>query len=89
MVPKCLGRVGISQKAAAADLGVTESALSKQLAGLEHLSFARMRNLPPEFWRELIALIADFHGICLNGTQQDTEDAQIGRCLREAVRRCR
>ncbi len=57
LVGRALGRAGLSQKAAAIDLGITPQALSKQLAGAEHLSFWRMFNLPPEFWRELVALI--------------------------------
>lgn len=90
LVGRAFGRSGLTQKAAAYELGVTESALSKQLAGAEHLSFARMRNLPPEFWHELVLLIVEFHGLTLGAvSQRDLEDAAIGRCVREAVSRCR
>lgn len=89
LVCKSLGRAGLSQKAAAADLGVTESALSKQLAGAEHLSFWRMASLPPEFWRELILQVAEFHDLTIGSTQQDAEDAAVGRLVREVVGRCR
>jgi hypothetical protein len=90
IVSKSLGRAGISQKVAAADLGVTEAALSKQLAGVEHLSFWRMHSLPPEFWHELVLLIIDFHGLTIGAaSQRDIEDAAIGRCVRDAVSRCR
>lgn len=89
LVSKSLGRAGLSQKAAAADLGITESALSKQLSGMEHLSFWRMAGLPPAFWRELILLLVEFHGITIGSTQQDAEDAAVGRLVREVVTRCR
>jgi hypothetical protein len=90
IVSKSLGRAGISQKVAAADLGVTEAALSKQLAGAEHLSFWRMHSLPPEFWHELVLLIVEFHGLTIGAaSQRDLEDAAIGRCVRDAVSRCR
>lgn len=89
IVGKSLGRAGLSQKQAASDLGITESALSKQLAGTEHLSFWRMHALPPEFWRELILLILEFHELTIGSTQRDQDDAAIGRLVREAVTRCR
>lgn len=89
LVGRAFGRSGLTQKVAASELGITESALSKQLAGAEHLSFWRMHSLPVEFWRELIVQIAEFHAITLSGTQQDAEDAAIGRLVRDAVKRCR
>jgi hypothetical protein len=85
LVARALGRAGISQKAAAADLGLTPQALSRQLAGMEHLSFWRMYALSPEFWRELVALICEFHDIAIGQTVQDRTDAEIGRLVREAV----
>lgn len=91
LVARALGKAGVSHKAAAADLAIDPGLFSAQLAGAEgkHLSFGRMRNLSPAFWRELIVLIADFHGLPLGSTQQDVEDAAIGRLVREAVTRCR
>lgn len=91
LVARALGKAGVSHKAAAADLEIDPGLFSAQLSGAEgkHLSFGRMRNLPPAFWRELIVLVADFHEIPIGGTQQDTEDAAIGRLVREAVTRCR
>lgn len=94
MVPTAMSRALRSGKRTAGDLGISEQQFSSQLAydgqdRRDHLSFWRMRNLPPEFWRELIVLIADFHNITIGGTQQDIEDAAIGRCVREAVKRCR
>lgn len=91
LVPRALGKAGVSHKAAAAEMEIDPGLLSAQLGGAagKHLSFGRMGSLPPEFWRELIVLIADFHNITIGGTQQDAEDAAIGRCVREAVKRCR
>lgn len=85
------GKAGMSQKSAASDMGITAQQLSTQMSGREgeHVSFTRMRNLPPEFWRELILLIADFHHITIGGTQQDAEDVKLGRLVREVVTRCR
>jgi hypothetical protein len=86
IVSKSLGRAGLSQKVAAADLGITESALSKQLAGTEHLSFWRMLNLGPDFWSELVDLICEFHELPPRGlTAQDEADRRLGRAFREAV----
>lgn len=87
MVARAFGRASISQKAAAADLGVTPPALSKQLAGGEHLSFWRMQALPPEFWQELIPLIVEYHGLTLGDTPQQRNYAEIGRLVTEAVAR--
>lgn len=89
IIGRALGKSGLSQKRAASELGITEGQFSRQLAGVEHLSFWRMRNLPPEFWRELIVLIAEFHHITIGGTQQDAEDARVGALVREVVQRCR
>jgi hypothetical protein len=86
-VGKSLGRACISQKVAATDLGVTESALSKQLAGAEHLSFWRMRGLPAPFWQELVLLIIDFYGLQIGMSEQDRRDCELGRTMREAVQR--
>lgn len=85
LVARALGRCGVSQKAAAVDMGITPQALSKQLAGAEHLSFWRMHALPPEFWRELVALICEFHDITVGQTVQERTDAEIGRLVREVV----
>jgi hypothetical protein len=72
-------------------MGITPQQFSTQLRGRdgEHLSFTRMRNLSPEFWRELILLILDFHDITVGQTsQQDLDDAAVGRLVREVVGRC-
>jgi len=87
IVPKSLGRAGYSQKAAAADLGITESAFSKQLAGTEHLSLWRMHSLSREFWREFVLLIIDFYDLQIGLCEQDRRDLELGRTLREAVQR--
>lgn len=89
LVPRAFGRSGLTHKRAAAELEMDPALLSRQLAGAQnaHLSFRKMWKLPPEFWRELIVLLAEFHEITLGGTQQDAEDAAIGRLMREAVKR--
>lgn len=84
-----LAKAGIQRKAAAADMELDPSLLTAQLAGKKHLSWLRMGNLPPAFWRELILQIAEFHNITVSGTQQDAEDAAVGRMVREVVGRCR
>lgn len=88
---RACGKAGLSLTAAAGSMLIGLPQLSAQCSAIEdkHLSFRRMRRLPPEFWRELILLIAEFHDITLGGTQQDAEDAAIGRLVREAVNRCR
>lgn len=86
-VGKSLGRAGLSQKAAAADLGITESALSKQLAGTEHLSFWRMCSLPREFWREMVMLIIEFYDLQIGMTEEDRRDCELGRTVRQALER--
>ena len=89
LVPRALGKAGVSHKAAASDLEIDRGLLSAQLSGApnKHLSWRRMWKLSPEFWAEIIPLICDFHGITINGTRQDAEDAAIGRLVREAVSR--
>lgn len=90
-----MAKAQASGKRTASDLDISESQFSSQLAydgtkdHRDHLSFWRMRNLPPEFWRELILLIADFHQITIGASQQDADDAAIGRAFRETVKRCR
>ncbi len=89
LVPRALGRAAVSQKQAAADLGITPSQLSGQLAGRngEHLSFWRMHGLPREFWAEILPLIADYHGLTLGDSPQQRNHAEIGRLVSEAVLR--
>lgn len=92
MVTRALGRAGLSGKSTASDLGISESQFSSQLAydgkdKRDHLSFWRMRDLPPEFWEELLPMIADFYDLTLNGSPREREDAEIGRLLREAMAR--
>jgi hypothetical protein len=91
LVVRALGRAGISHKVAASDMAVDPGLFSAQLSGTpgKHLSWGRMGNLPPAFWRELITLVAEFHGLTVGATPQDAADAQIGRLVREAVTRCR
>lgn len=84
LVGRALGRAGLSQKEAAGRLDVTQSALSKQLSGVEHLSFWRLFHLGPEFWQEMVELIVEFHGLSSPGlSAQDQDDLRIGRAFRE------
>jgi hypothetical protein len=85
-----LAKAGIQRKAAAADMGLDPSLLTAQLTGRKHLSWLRLGSLPPEFWHELVLLIVEFHGLTIGAaSQRDIEDAAIGRCVRDAVSRCR
>lgn len=80
-----MGRAGLSAKAMAGTMGVTEQQLSDQLNGRAnyHLSFWRMQALGPDFWRELVELICEFHGISVGLSAQDEEDRRIGKAYRE------
>src|SRR4051812_48588358 len=75
LITRAAGRRSIPSKNLARDMGISPQQLSTQLSGRdgEHVSFTRMRNLPPEFWQELILLIADFHNITIGTTQRDAE----------------
>lgn len=84
-----LAKAGIQRKAAAADMGLDPSLLTAQLAGKKHLSWLRLGSLPPAFWQELILLLVEFHGLTIGASARDLDDAAIGRCVREAVSRCR
>jgi hypothetical protein len=89
LIDRARARCGLSQKAMASEMGVGTAQLSDQLAGRDgcHLSFWRMHALPPTFWQELLPLIADYHGLTLNGSPQERSDAEVGRLVREAVMR--
>jgi hypothetical protein len=89
LVPRALARAGISQKAAASDLGITQSQLSRQLTSPngEHLSFWRMASLPDAFWHELWLLMSEQRGLSVGLTEQDRRDLELGRAIRESVER--
>lgn len=87
LVTLSIARIGWSQKRTALELGIPESQFSRQLSGVEHLSFWRMGSLPPEFWQELIVLVCDFHEIAVTGCQAERQNAELGRLFREAVER--
>lgn len=91
LVPRALGKIGTAAGTAAGTLGISPQLFSAQCSAVEdkQLSYRRMRKLGPDFWRELILLILDFHDIAIGATPQDQTDAQIGRLVREAVTRCR
>lgn len=83
-------RAGLSQKATASALGISEQQYSNQLAydgdaRRDHISFWRMHKLPPEFWREVIALMCEYHEIVVGHTVQERTDCEIGKLIREAV----
>lgn len=87
LVGRALGRIGWSQKRAAIEIGIPETQFSRQLAGTENLSFWKMRTLPPEFWRELIVLVCEFHDITIGQSTQERIDAENGKLLRELMAR--
>jgi hypothetical protein len=91
LFPLAVAKAGLSMTQAAGKMLIGLPQLSTQCSPEEdkHLSFRRMRRLPPEFWRELILLIVDFHDITIGSSQQDADDAAIGRLVREVVTRCR
>jgi hypothetical protein len=81
---RALGRAGISQKAAALAMGRNEGWLSKALRGLEKLGWSDLGAIDdPQFWQELIALMADFHDAALGNNDQARADAELGRRVRE------
>jgi hypothetical protein len=54
-----LERAGLSQKAAAIEMGISEAQFTRQLRGQEHVSWQRLFKLPVAFWRELIVVMAE------------------------------
>ena len=91
LVVRAFAKAGLTHKAAAITMETDAGLLSAQLSGVpnKHLSFRKMHRLGPEFWRELILLILDFHQITVGASQRDQDDAAIGRAIREVVARCR
>jgi hypothetical protein len=89
LVPRAMGKSGLSHKAMAIDLDMDRGLLSAQLLGApnKHLSFRRMWRLSPDFWRELVLLIIDFYGITLALSDQDRRDLELGRTVRQALER--
>lgn len=63
LVATALDRAEIPVKAAAADMGISESLLHRQLKGKDHLSWQRLNLLPDRFFAELLVLIAQRRGI--------------------------
>lgn len=83
-------RAGLSQKATASALGISEQQYSNQLAydgdaKRDHLSFWRMHQLPPEFWQELIALLIEYHDLVIGQSVEERRDLELGKLFREAV----
>lgn len=85
LVGTALGRARVSQKVAAAEMQIAEPQLSRQLSGVEHLSFWRMKEIPAPFWQELVLLIIEFYDLQIGMTEQDRRDCETGRALRELV----
>lgn len=82
---RALGRAGISQKQAAADMGITAGQLSSQLSGREHLSLWRMKDLPAAFWNELIPMLAEWHDLSFGSNEQARQDSVLGAKVRAVV----
>ncbi len=89
LVPRALGKAGVSHKAAASDLEIDQGLLSAQLSGApnKHFSWRRMHSLPPAFWQELVLLIIDFYDLQIGMTEIDRRDCELGRTIRQALER--
>jgi len=87
IVGTALGRARVSQKVAAAEMQIAEAQLSRQLSGVEHLSFWRMKAIPAPFWQELVLLIIEFYDLQIGMTEQDRRDCELGRTIRHALER--
>jgi predicted DNA-binding transcriptional regulator AlpA len=81
LVTTAAQRAQLSHKALAADLGISESHLSGQLAGApnQHLSLWRMRGLPRSFWQEFVLLLIEFYDLSVGASAQTQRYAEIGR----------
>jgi hypothetical protein len=89
LVARAFGRSGLTHKAAAITMEIDPAQLSAQLAGVpqKHLSFGRLSKLGPDFWREMVELICEFHGIEPPGmTSDDMEALRIGKAQIELHR---
>lgn len=87
---RALGRAGVSQKAAALAMGKSESWLSRALKGLEKLGWSDIGAIEdPQFWSELLHLVADFHEASFGDNPHARRDAEVGRRIREALEMCR
>lgn len=73
LIARALDRAGLTVKAAASDMGISESLLARQLKGMEHLSWQRLNLLPDRFFFELLILIAQTRGIATVRTQIEME----------------
>lgn len=56
-------RAGIKQASAATDMAIRESKLNEALNAKGVLNVARLTALSPEFWRELVKIIAPRFGL--------------------------
>ena len=62
-VRRALARIGVQEKAAAIDMGIDPSQLSRGLSGEGHLFLDRLALLPETFWIEFIRDIAPELGL--------------------------
>lgn len=85
LVPRALGKAGISHKVAAAEMAIDPGLLSAQLGGApgKHLSWLRMGKLPQAFWNELIPMLAEWHDLSFGTNERAREDAVLGAKARE------
>ena len=85
LVSSALGRAGISQKAAAIDMGIDPGLLSAQLTpgSGKHLSWLRLGKLSSAFWNELIPMLAEWHDLSFGSNEQARQDAVLGAKARE------
>ena len=74
LIAKALERADLTVKAAAAEMGISESLLARQLRSVEHLSWQRLSLLPDRFFVELLPLIAETRGIAVVKTQIEFQE---------------
>jgi hypothetical protein len=69
-IATALAACGLSQKAAALEMGIHYTDLSRQLAGVDPLNLWRLTSLPGEFWIALLAARAKRMGADLITAEQ-------------------
>jgi hypothetical protein len=89
LVSRALGKCHRNQEDARRTMDVDPGTFSAQLNCVpnRHLSFRKMVHLGPDFWREMVELICEFHGLQPPGmTADDMEALRIGKAQIELHR---
>jgi len=76
-IATALQRAQLSRKEAAYAMGISEGQLSRQLAGVEHVSVYRLWRLSTDFWFEWLAVAAEKKRV---GTEYRQVVLQVSRC---------